>query len=130
MSLKLFAPVVYSALLLTATLCSSAVSATGVAVSQQTQVRIRNRQVIEPATQRLIITKNTLLNIHWHSDEAGTLHVHGYDINIHLQTNATVSMQFLAKATGRFAVTSHGFSGEPTHTHGHRAMLYIEVHPD
>ena len=127
---KTSAPLVYIALLLATTSWSSAVGATGVVASQQTQVRIRDRQVIEPATQRLVVTKNTLLNIHWHSDEAGTLHVHGYDINVRLQANATVSMQFLAKATGRFAVTSHGFAGETDHSHGHRAMLYIEVHPD
>ena len=124
----IFAPFVYSVFILTTTLWPSTVSGSEAVATQHAQVRIRNRQVIEPKTQRLVVTKNTLLNIRWHSDEAGTLHLHGYDINVHLQANTTVSMQFLAKATGRFAVTSHGFAGETSH--GHRAMLYIEVHPD
>jgi hypothetical protein len=33
-----------------------------------------------------------------------------------------------AGIAGRFPVTSHGFSGEANH--GHRPLLYLEIHPE
>ena len=97
---------------------------------QQVDIHIRARQVIEPKTRRVVVAKNTLLEIHWHSDESGALHVHGYDIDVRLQANKTVTSRFLAKASGRYPVTSHGFADQTGHAHGHGALLYIEVHPD
>ena len=62
----------------------------------------------------------------WVSDESVELHLHGYDIEVQVGTDAPAVMTFAAFATGRFPVTSHGFSGD---SHGHDTVLYLEVHP-
>ena len=109
---------------------SGLVVAESAVAPQHIDVHIRARQVIEPQTRRIVVAKNTILEIHWHSDESGALHVHGYDIDVRLQANKTVTSRFLAKASGRYPVTSHGFADQTGHAHEHGALLYIEVHPD
>jgi hypothetical protein len=117
------------ALLLTTIACSPIVTADGVAL-QQVDVRIDGGHVTDPQTRVLIVPQHAMLEIHWRSDARGELHVHGYDINVHLQQNTAVTSRFLAKASGRFPVTSHGFGEDTGHGHSHGALLYIEVHPD
>ena len=90
------------------------------------EVRIAARTVAEggPALRaslgdRVVIT--------WHSDEAGELHLHGYDIAIELSADAPTQTSFEAFAAGRFPFTSHGFGESAS---GHEALLYLEVYPD
>lgn len=64
----------------------------------------------------------------WTGDEAGRLHLHGYDIEFNITPGEPTVVRFEAYATGRFPVTSHGFGDE--HGHGHQTLLYVEVHPD
>lgn len=89
------------------------------------QVRIENRKVVGDQVIRL--TQGQLVEIIWTTDEAAELHMHGYDIRVEISPDASVAMLISAHATGRFAVTSHGFGGE--HGHGHETLAYIEVHP-
>ena len=100
------------------------------ASSQRVLVQLRDRQVVEPSDRRLVVTQGKNVEIQWRSDQAGELHLHGYDIAIKLRANEVVVTQFEAKASGRFPVTSHGFGDRAGHVHGHRALLYLEVHPD
>lgn len=88
---------------------------------------ISEREVqIQDKTIRL--TMGESVEMVWSSDEAGELHLHGYDINFEVSPDAPTIVTFTAHATGRFPVTSHGFGGETTH--GHKALLYIEVYPE
>jgi len=89
------------------------------------KVQIENRKVVGDQVIRL--TQGQVVEISWITDEAAELHMHGYDIRVEISPDAPAAMPFTAHATGRFAVTSHGFGGE--HGHGHETLVYIEVHP-
>lgn len=119
-----------AALLLTTIACSAIVAAADGVALQQVAVHIDGGHVTEPQTRVLVVPQHTMLEIHWRSDARGELHVHGYNINVHLQKNTAVTSRFLAKASGRFPVTSHGFGDDTGRSHAHGALLYIEVHPD
>jgi hypothetical protein len=89
------------------------------------EIRIENRKVVGDQVIRL--TQGQRVEIVWITDEVAELHMHGYDIRVEISPNAPAEMSFTAHATGRFAVTSHGFGGE--HGHGHETLAYIEIHP-
>ncbi len=89
-------------------------------------VQIEHRKVVGDQVIRLI--EGQEVRIVWATDEAAELHIHGYDIRIDISPDAPVETSFTAHATGRFAVTSHGFGGD--HGHGHETLLYIEVYPN
>jgi hypothetical protein len=76
----------------------------------------------------LRVDQGDFVELTWVSDEAGELHLHGYDIAFEVSPAKPTVVAFEAHATGRFPVTSHGF-GDDT-GHGHAALLYIEVYPD
>ena len=59
--------------------------------------------------------------LEWISDEALSLHLHGYDIEVTLVPNEKQSTPFEAFASGRFPLTNHGAG------HGHKALMYFEV---
>ena len=89
------------------------------------EIRIENRHVVGDNVIRLV--QDQRVEIVWITDEAAELHMHGYDIRVDISPDAPADMSFTARATGRFAVTSHGFGGE--HGHGHETLAYIEIHP-
>ncbi len=66
------------------------------------------------------------VELRWLSDAPAAVHLHGYDIELHLHAGETAVMAFEAEATGRFPVELHG---GPDHGGGHGALLYVEVHP-
>ena len=88
-------------------------------------VQIEHRKVVGEQVIRLI--QEQQVRIVWTTDEAAELHIHGYDIRIDISPDAPAETSFTAHATGRFAVTSHGFGSD--HGHGHETLLYIEVYP-
>jgi hypothetical protein len=89
------------------------------------EVRIENRKVVGDHIIRVI--QGQLVEMVWTTDEAAELHIHGYDIRFGISPDAPAQVSFTAHATGRFAVTSHGFGGQ--HGHGHDTLVYIEVYP-
>ena len=105
-----------------------------VAVSVQAQnlqsfaVSIAERQVAAGGPV-IRVTQGDTVEITWSSDEAGELHIHGYDLKIALDPAAETVTRFEAFAAGRFPITSHGFAGEDGHG-DHSALLYLEVYPD
>lgn len=125
LSLRAAASGVFAAALCTA---PSATNTEGARVD--VSVRIEQRQVVEPADRRLVVPHGSSVRIRWQSDEVGELHVHGYDLRVRLRPDAVVNTRFVARATGRFPVTSHGFGHAAGQVHGHGALFYIEVHPD
>ena len=66
------------------------------------------------------------VELRWQSDAPAAVHLHGYDIELHLHAGEPAVMAFEAAATGRFPVELHGGHD---HGGGHGALLYVEVHP-
>lgn len=89
------------------------------------EVRVENRKVVGDNIIR--VTQGQLVEMIWTTDEAAELHIHGYDIRFEISPDTPAEVSFTAHATGRFAVTSHGFGGQ--HGHGHDTLVYIEVYP-
>jgi FtsP/CotA-like multicopper oxidase with cupredoxin domain len=101
-----------------------------VAFAQETsqrviEARIENREMVAPG-EAIRITEGDVIELVWTSDEATELHLHGYDLEIHIRPNEPAMMVIEAYATGRFPITSHGW-GEGGH--GHDALTYLEVYP-
>ncbi len=69
---------------------------------------------LEPTVVKVDHRDNVTLRID--SDEYGTFHLHGYDIELHLDPDDTATMEFKANATGRFKITFH--RAEETHEEG------------
>ena len=53
------------------------------------------------------------------TDEGGTFHLHGYDIERELVKHETATMKFTANATGRFSITFHAGADGSHGSHGH-----------
>jgi len=82
------------------------------------------------------VSENDTVTIRWTTDEATSVHLHGYDIETSLHPGATALMTFEAYATGRFPIATHGFgraSGVQDQTgdgrHEEAVLLYLEVRP-
>lgn len=69
------------------------------------------------------VLKGDTVALHWTSDRAVDLHLHGYDLLVRAAPDAPQIMRFEARATGRFPVEIHGSSGR------HITLVYVEVHP-
>lgn len=89
-------------------------------------IRIENREIVGDNVIR--VTHGDAVALRWITDEAAELHIHGYDIRFDISPDEPAEVEFSAHATGRYAVTSHGFGDE--HGHGHETLVYIEVYPD
>ena len=90
------------------------------------EVRIEKRQVVEPE-EAIRITQGDTVELRWTSDEIAELHLHGYDVELHVQPGEPAAMTIEAFAAGRFPITSHGWGGSG---HGHQALTYLEVYPE
>ena len=95
------------------------------ASQQVIEVRIEDREVVAPR-ETTRITEGDVVELVWTSDEATKLHLHGYDLEIHVRPDEPAVMVIEAHPTGRFPITSHGW-GEGGH--GHDALTYLEVYP-
>jgi hypothetical protein len=94
------------------------------------KVQIRDHKVV--GIQTLKVTQGDEVHIQWLTEEKVELHLHGYNIELTVDSGSPESMVFTAKATGRFPVTSHSFGDKHGHAkqaRDHSALLYIEVHP-
>lgn len=76
----------------------------------------------------LKVRQGTRVELIWSSDKVAEIHLHGYNLFLHLQPGQSSLMSIEAKATGRFSITLHEKS--PSGGHGHGALTYLEVHPD
>lgn len=89
------------------------------------EVRIENRKVVAPSGA-IRIVEGDAIELRWTSDEPVELHLHGYDMEIHVRPGEAAAMVIEATATGRFPITSHGWGKGG---HGHDALTYLEVYP-
>lgn len=87
---------------------------------------------IAPRPPTLRVQQGDSVVIDWRSDEAASLHLHGYNVMLDLKAGAPGRMRLLASTPGRFALTAHGF-GAQAGKHGRHqresALAYLEVLP-
>ena len=57
--------------------------------------------------EKLRVIHNDLVILHVMSEEEGTLHLHGYDLEIPLEPDVTSTLEFKAVATGKFDLEMH-----------------------
>jgi len=100
---------------------------TTLAAERVFDIGIEQREVTSPGDVLRVVKGDTVI-LRWHSDEAVELHMHGYDIPLKVEANRLNEMRFNAEVSGRFPVTSHGFSG--AHSDDHKALLYVEIYPE
>lgn len=87
------------------------------------QIRIADgRRVQGPATVR--VSQGDTVRIAFSSVEPAEIHLHGYDLTLHLAAGETRMLRFDATHSGRFAYELHGH-----HHGGHSALGVIEVLP-
>ncbi len=91
----------------------------------------QRRIAAKPPT--LAVKQGDTLLVEFTSDEAASLHLHGYDVLVQVKPGAASPMRVVASAPGRYPVTAHGF-GAAAGKHGKHqrevALMYIEVHPN
>ena len=84
-----------------------------------------------PDAMRLIrVKQGDVVRLRWGTDQPVTLHLHGYDIEKHVDPGTTIDLAFTAYATGRFPVHVHAQGARPDgHTHEGEPLVIIEVYP-
>ena len=90
-------------------------------------LRIERGQVPEKQRQ-LRVNEGDTVHLRFSTDRPLTLHLHGYDIEQRVEPEQVATMDFAARATGRFPLHVH----EPTGSgngHAEALLLYVEVYP-
>jgi FtsP/CotA-like multicopper oxidase with cupredoxin domain len=83
---------------------------------------IRDGQL--PEAQRLLrVRQGDEVTFRWTADRTVTVHLHGYDVEARVTSEAPVAMRITARATGRFPIELHHAGGR------HVVIGYLEVHP-
>ena len=122
------------------------------ATADETQVfelSIEQRRV-EVTDGAIRVRQGQRVKLSWLTDEATSIHLHGYDIRASLTPGSPVVWDFEANAAGRFPIEAHDFghAEEPAETHDHSenhdhsaqlpvaaaepaqtTLLYLEVYP-
>lgn len=106
-------------------LAAMGIWALAVAQAESWVIDLAVREGALPASQRVIrVRQGDEVTLRWTTDRQITVHLHGYDIERTLRPGVPITMQFRARATGRFPITVHGHGkGEET------TLGYLEVHP-
>ena len=69
------------------------------------------------------------LRFNWTSNKAVDIHLHGYDIEQHVEPNKSTSINFKAYASGRYPVNIHSSGDHSGSHHGGNTLFYLEVMP-
>src|ERR1700693_4050347 len=90
---------------------------------------------VEGSTSTLRVKRGDSVILRWRTDEAVSLHVHGYDIQANLSPASSTRMRFEAGVAGRFPITAHEFGAVAAHEasprkHREITLLYLEVLPE
>jgi len=83
---------------------------------------IQNGRITD-TRKTITVKRGDPVEINWRVDRVTTLHLHGYDLEITVWPDKSQTMDFTARATGRFAIEMHSPSGH------HAVLIYLEVHP-
>ncbi len=93
---------------------------------QSIEIQIEGRKVVGD-NNVFRVDQGTQIELVVTTDEAASLHLHGYDIEFAVTPEEPATVSLTAHATGRYPVTSHGWGGG--HEHGHQTLFYLEVYP-
>ena len=90
---------------------------------------------VEGTTTTIRVKRGDSVMLRWRTDEAVSLHVHGYDRRANLSPGSSTRMRFEAGVAGRFAITAHEFGAvadheAPPQKHREITLLYLEVLPE
>lgn len=95
------------------------------------ELKIAGRRLHGETTLR--VRQGDMVELRWTSDEAATLHLHGYNLEIAIDTSAPAQLRFKADLAGRFPVAAHDFGRASTRSGGKHqretTLLYVEVQP-
>ena len=106
----------------------------GASAVREFEISIRERRV-EGSASTLRVKRGETVLLRWRTDEAVSLHVHGYDLRANLSAASPKSMRFEAGVAGRFPITAHEFGAvadQDARPKSHRevTLLYLEVLPE
>jgi hypothetical protein len=106
----------------------------GAANVREFEISIRDRRV-ERGAPTLRVKRGETVLLRWRTDEAVSLHVHGYDLRMSLSSASPGIMRFEAGIAGRFPVAAHEFGGGAdrdarSKTRREVTLLYLEVLPE
>lgn len=106
----------------------------GAAVVREFEITIRDRHV-EASASTVRVKRGEIVLLRWRTDEAVSLHVHGYDVRANATAAAPATMRFDAGVAGRFPITAHAFGGAVgpdarPKSHREVTLLYLEVLPE
>jgi len=90
-------------------------------------IEVRNGKVVGKNSVR--VTRGDTVELRWMSDKPLELHLHGYDVTVHVVPGTPADMKLRAHATGRFPVEIHG-EKKSSGGHSHKPLYYLEVYPD
>lgn len=90
---------------------------------------------VEGSASSIRVKRGETVLLRWRSDEAVSLHVHGYDLQVKVSPAAPASVRFEAGVAGRFGITAHEYGAAAEHgadrkKHRERTLLYLEVLPE
>jgi hypothetical protein len=102
--------------------------------AREFDISIRDRRV-EGSVSTLRVKRGDSVLMRWRTDEAVSLHVHGYDVQATLAAGSPRTLHFEATIAGRFPITAHEFGAAANQGAGptkHRevTLLYLEVLPE
>jgi hypothetical protein len=106
----------------------------GAAAVREFEISIRDRRV-EGGASTIRVKRGETVLLRWRTDEAVSLHVHGYDLHADVVPASPESMRFEAKVAGRFPIAAHQFGAtadQHASSNNHRevTLLYLEVLPE
>jgi len=106
----------------------------GASAVREFEISLRDRRV-EGSASTLRVKRGETVLLRWRTDEAVSLHLHGYDVQVKLSPASPDAMRFEAKVAGRFPITAHEFGAaadRDARPKGHRevTLLYLEVLPE
>lgn len=106
----------------------------GAAAAREFEISIRDRRV-EGTPSTLRVRRGETVVLRLRTDEAMSLHVHGYDLHVKLSPASPDATRFEAKVAGRFPITAHEFGAatDPKarpQSHREMTLLYLEVLPE
>ena len=90
---------------------------------------------VEGSTSTIRVKRGDSVILRWRTDEAVSLHVHGYDLRSTLSPASSTRIRFEAGVAGRFPITAHEFGAVADHEalpqkHREVTLLYLEVLPE
>lgn len=97
-------------------------------------ISIRDRRV-EGGVSTLRVKRGDTVLLRWRTDEAVSLHVHGYDVQATPTVGSPTTLRFEATVAGRFPITAHEFGAvadqiDRPKRHREVTLLYLEVLPE